>query len=86
MRPGATTASKGLKPPVNEPAPVLFTFAQAARMTALPESWLRRAVTERRIPFRKVGKHVRFTHADLDALVAQSEVPAGVSPIRRKSA
>jgi excisionase family DNA binding protein len=64
---------------------VLFTFAQAAEMTALPESWLRKAVTERRIPFRKVGKHVRFSTADLDALVEQTAVPAAVSPLRRRA-
>jgi excisionase family DNA binding protein len=64
---------------------VLFTFAQAAEMTALPESWLRKAVTERRIPFRKVGKHVRFSAADLDALIEQTAVPAAVSPLRRRA-
>ena len=64
---------------------VLFTFAQAAEMTALPESWLRKAVTERRIPFRKVGKHVRFSTADLDALVEQTAVPAAITPLRRRN-
>lgn len=55
---------------------MLFTFAQAADMTALPESWLRKAVTERRIDFRKIGKHVRFSQTDLDALIAQNAVAA----------
>lgn len=75
MREGTTTLSKESKPPVNvAPTPLLFTFAQAAQMTSLSESWLRKAVTERRIPFRKVGKHVRFSQADLDALIEQAAV------------
>lgn len=66
------------------PAPqVLFTFAQAAEMTSLPESWLRRAVTERRIAFRKVGKHVRFSPADIDALISAAEVQPAPAPTTR---
>lgn len=53
---------------------VLFTFAEAAQMTALPETWLRKAVSARVIPHRRCGKHVRFAHADLDALIADSAV------------
>ena len=62
---------------------VLYTPAEAAERTSLPESWLRKAATERRIPFRKVGKHLRFSQADLDALVEQSAVAPAVTPIRR---
>ncbi len=57
---------------IADPAPVLFTFAQAAQLTNLKESWLRKAVAQRRIAHRRIGKHVRFSQADLDALVAQS--------------
>lgn len=57
------------------PAPqVLFTFTEAAQMTALPETWLRKAVSARVIPHRRIGKHVRFAQADLDALIAGSAV------------
>lgn len=62
--------------------PVLFTFAEAAQITTLPESWLRKAVTERRIAFRKIGKHVRFAQADLDALVAATAVAPALTPLR----
>lgn len=58
----------------SEPAPVLFTFAQAAQMTNLPETWLRKRVTERAIAHRRVGKHVRFSRADIDALINDSAV------------
>lgn len=77
---------KESKPPVNvAPTPLLFTFTETAQMTALPESWLRKAVSERRIPFRKVGKHVRFSAADIDALIEQTAIAPAVSP-RAKTA
>jgi excisionase family DNA binding protein len=62
--------------------PVLYTFAEAAHMTSIPETWLRKAVTSRRIAFRKIGKHVRFAQADIDALVSST----AVEPTVRRSA
>ena len=75
-----------MKPPQLPQPQVLFTFAEAAEMTSLKESWLRRAVTERRIPCRKIGKHVRFSQADLDALIAAHAQAATPSPVRRRTA
>lgn len=66
-------------------AQVLFTFAQAAQMTTLPESWLRKAVTERKIPFCRLGKHVRFSQVDLDSLISTNAVAPTASPIRRSA-
>jgi excisionase family DNA binding protein len=63
------------------PPQVLFTFAEAAEMTALRESWLRKAVSERRIPFRRIGKHIRFAQADLDALVSDNAVGVTRNPL-----
>lgn len=83
---GTMTLSKESKPPVNAaPAQLLFTFAQAAQMTSLPESWLRKAVTERRIQFRKVGKHIRFSTADIDALIEQTAIAPATAPGRRSA-
>lgn len=65
------------------PPQVLFTFAEAAEMTSLRESWLRKAVSERRIPFRRIGRHVRFAQADLDALVSNAAVAVTPSPLRK---
>lgn len=68
-------------------AKVLFTFGEAAEMTGLRESWLRKAVASQAIAHRKVGKHVRFSRADIDALVDGSAVtPAPSGPARRRSA
>lgn len=63
---------------------VLFTFAEVADMTGLRESWLRKKVSEQSIPHRRVGKHVRFSHADINDLIDQSAKPSALP--RRKSA
>lgn len=57
----------------------LLTIPEAARVLAVPESWLRERVRLRRVAHRRLGKHVRFTASDLEAIVdgaAQREVEA----------
>jgi excisionase family DNA binding protein len=51
-------------------AGVLYTPAEAAELLAVPESWLRRKAGRRLIPCTKLGKHLRFSPADL-AQIAQ---------------
>ena len=50
--------------------------------------FVRRRVLERRIPFIKVGRHVRIATSDLDAFIAAGRVEAGSLPssARRRSA
>jgi excisionase family DNA binding protein len=50
--------------------------------------FVRRLVLERRIPFIKVGRHVRIATSDLDAFIAAGRVEAGSVPnaSRRRSA
>jgi excisionase family DNA binding protein len=50
--------------------------------------FVRRLVLERRIPFIKLGRHVRIATSDLDAFIAAGRVEAGVVPSssRRRSA
>jgi excisionase family DNA binding protein len=50
--------------------------------------FVRRLVLERRIPFIKVGRHVRIATSDLDAFIAAGRVEASVVPSssRRRSA
>jgi excisionase family DNA binding protein len=50
--------------------------------------FVRRLVLERRIPFIKVGRHVRIAASDLDAFIAAGRVEAGSvpNPTRRRSA
>jgi excisionase family DNA binding protein len=50
--------------------------------------FVRRLVLERRIPFIKLGRHVRIATSDLDAFIAAGRVEAGTLPsaTRRRSA
>ena len=50
--------------------PLLFTPEQAARLLGVKPSWLRRKAAARAIPCTFIGKHLRFSHADLDAIIA----------------
>lgn len=52
----------------------LLDVAQAANYLTVSERFVRRLVAERRVPFVKLGKFVRFYRADLDAFVAQGRV------------
>jgi excisionase family DNA binding protein len=45
----------------------------ATRLDVTPR-FVRRLVDERRVPFHKVGKFVRFQPADIDAFIANGRV------------
>lgn len=47
----------------------LLTFTEAAEYLNVPESWLREKVARRKVPHTRLGKHVRFTPADLADIV-----------------
>lgn len=49
---------------------------QAAGYLGTGVRFIRRIVAERRIPFYKVGNHVRLTAADLDAFAEAGRVEA----------
>jgi excisionase family DNA binding protein len=48
---------------------LLYTPTAAAERLTVGESWLRRKAGQRLIPCTFVGKHLRFTEADLRAIV-----------------
>ena len=48
----------------------LRTPAAAAQLLAVPESWLRRKAAARVIPCTFLGRHLRFSPADLVAIAA----------------
>ena len=53
-----------------------LTVSEAATVLSVTERWIRRAVHERRLPYIKVGHHVRFLVEDLrDYLSSQRIVP-----------
>jgi hypothetical protein len=63
-------------PAAVEPPPVLFTSAQAAQLLQVRESWLRRRAAQRRVPCTFLGKHLRFSPADLHQITTDAARPA----------
>lgn len=61
-------------------SPQLHTPAEAADILTVKESWLRRQAGLRRVPCTFLGKHLRFSDADLRAIVE-----AGTRPARPQS-
>lgn len=82
--PGATGAADGAEPSTGEPAgdpiPTLFTPAQAADLLQVPESWLRRRAARRLVPCTFLGKHLRFSRANLDQILTDAARPATTHP------
>jgi hypothetical protein len=54
----------------------LYTPAAAAQLLAVRESWLRRRAAARAVPCTYLGKHLRFSRADLEAIVQAAAQPA----------
>lgn len=59
--------------------PRVHTPAQAAELLTVSESWLRRQAGQRRIPCTYLGRHLRFSDRDLDAIVTAGARPANSS-------
>ena len=82
----ATDARASADPPPPQPVGLLplYTPAEAAQMLAVPESWLRRRVTARLVPHTVLGKHLRFSHADLVVIATTAAQPAGIPVAARR--
>jgi excisionase family DNA binding protein len=48
--------------------PLLYTAEQAAALLQVRPSWLRRKAAARAVPCRFVGKHLRFSRADIETI------------------
>ena len=64
----------------HEPTPLgdsgqLLTIDQAAEYLSTGQRFVRRLISERRIPYVKLGKHVRLERCALDAFLAAGRVP-----------
>jgi excisionase family DNA binding protein len=62
-----------------------LTVEQAADRLNTGTRFVRRLIAERRIPFVKLGRHVRIAEADLQAFVAAGRVEARRSTSRTRS-
>lgn len=61
-----------------------LSVAEAAEYLSTSERFVRRLVAERRVPFHKVGRYVRFSAVDLDAFVQQGRIePITAESVRR---
>jgi excisionase family DNA binding protein len=58
----------------------LLTPQEAADRLGTSLRFVRRLVFERRIPFVKVGRHVRIATSDLDAFITAGRIEAGSLP------
>jgi excisionase family DNA binding protein len=82
-RPGTSPASQQI-PSADNSGQLLYTPAEAAELLRVRESWLRRRAAARQIPCTFLGKHLRFSAADLAGIVAQNgQAPTGRRPRRR---
>jgi len=68
------------------PRPRLLTMEEAAAVLTISESWLRKKVAARAVPFTKIGKQVRFTQAHIDAIIAAGEQQPKVAERERSTA
>lgn len=55
----------------------LISYSEAAQILTVAEVTLRRWVSERRIPYLKIGRSVRFDIAELEAWIRKHAVLEG---------
>ena len=51
----------------------LRSIEEAASVLNVSESWLRKRVAARDVPFTKIGRQVRFTDVHIDEIIAAGE-------------
>jgi excisionase family DNA binding protein len=80
---GGTGAAEGAVrstgEPAGDPVPTLFTPTQAAELLHVPESWLRRRAARRLVPCTFLGKHLRFSRANLNQIITDAARPAATA-------
>jgi len=54
----------------------LLTIPEVADRLGTSQRFVRRLIAERRIPYTKLGKHVRISDGDVDAFIAAGRVEA----------
>ncbi|SDN08151.1 DNA binding domain-containing protein, excisionase family [Lentzea albidocapillata subsp. violacea] len=70
-----TAPSHRTTAPQQDPPSRLYTPAEAADILTVRESWLRRQAGQRRIPCTFLGKHLRFSDADIQQIIAAGSRP-----------
>jgi excisionase family DNA binding protein len=55
---------------------LLYTVEEAAVILGLPKSWLYSRARLSAVPHRKLGKYLRFSKSDLEAIISANEAAA----------
>jgi hypothetical protein len=63
--------------------PLLLTAVQAAELLQVSPSWLRKKASARAVPCTFIGKHLRFSAADIASIIAAGEQGPRVTRPRR---
>jgi excisionase family DNA binding protein len=63
-----------VKKHLSVPETVYLTVPEAAQYLNTTNRFVRRLIEERRIPFHRLGRHVRLAKADLDSFIAAGRV------------
>jgi excisionase family DNA binding protein len=59
----------------------LYSIREAAEVLNVPFTWLRDKVTAQQVPYTRLGRHVRFTEAQLTEIVIDGERVVGAAPV-----
>lgn len=60
---------------LDKTAPILYSVSEAAAKLCVAPKWLYERTRKNAVPCRRLGKYVRFSDADLAAIVANALVP-----------
>lgn len=63
--------------------PDLYTPEQAAELLQVRPSWLRRKAAARQVPCTFIGKHLRFSQENLNAIIAAGSTTPPARPSER---
>jgi hypothetical protein len=66
-------------------APILYSVSEAAAKLCVAPKWLYERTRKNGVPCRRLGKYVRFSDADLAAIVANAFVPSANGSITGNS-
>ena len=62
----------------------LLTAKQVAQLLAVPESWVREATREQRIPYIALGRYRRYDKAAIEAWLAQKQAGPNSPDLRSR--
>jgi excisionase family DNA binding protein len=63
----------------------MLTVVEAAERFGTSPRFVRRLITERRIAFSKIGRHVRLSAIDVDAFIRAGRVEPWTQPVIHRS-